>query len=83
MDQVYREAVAVQIALAAKRPDLGISVTPVICLHRGELPWFNKTVRGVRLASGRQLVRLLRDGDRRLTDDEVQSLAAVAASVLP
>lgn len=82
IDQVYREAVAVQVALSTKRPDLATSVIPVICLHRGELPWFNKTVRGVRLASGRQLVRLLKSGEQKLTDEEIQSVAAAAAAIL-
>jgi hypothetical protein len=78
IDQVYREAAAIQVALAMQLPDMTIRVTPIVCLHRGELPFFNKTVRGVRLTSGRQLVRLVGSGDRRLGDDEVQRVAAVA-----
>lgn len=79
IDQVYRQATAIQIALGTQEGGTGLTVTPVICLHRGELPFFNKTVRGVRLASGRQLVRLLRDGDRRMSEDEVQVVAKAAA----
>jgi hypothetical protein len=60
----------------------GAQVKPVICLHRGELPFFNKTVRGVRLASGRQLVRLLRNEERRLSDEQVQALAQAADRLL-
>ena len=82
VDQVYREATAAQIALGEWLTPLGLTVTPVICLHRGELPWFNKTVRGVRLASGRQLVRLLREGDLRVTSDQVQVLAREADRLL-
>jgi hypothetical protein len=82
VDQVYREATAVQIAMANWLTPLGLTVTPVICLHRGELPWFNKTVRGVRLASGRQLVRLLRDGEARLSADQVQALGREADRLL-
>ena len=82
VDQVYREATAAQIAMGESLTRLGLTVTPVICLHRGELPWFNKTVRGVRLASGHQLVRLLRDGDVRLSADQVQALAREADRLL-
>lgn len=82
VDQVVREAAAVQVALREPLAGHGLSVTPVICLHRAELPWFNKTVRGVRLASGRQLVRLLRDGDRRLGPEDVQRLADDARRLL-
>lgn len=78
VDQVYREAAAIQVALATSLRELALTVTPVICLHRGELPFFNKTVRGVRLASGRQLERLIRDGDVRLDSAEVQQVADVA-----
>ena len=77
IDQVYRAA-ATQGALGTQLPDLGISVIPVICLHRAELPFFNKTVRGVRLASGRQLERLIQAGDVRLDASQVQELADVA-----
>jgi hypothetical protein len=82
VDQVYREATAMQVALGESLTRLGLTVTPVICLHRGELPWFNKTVRGVRLASGRQLVRLLRDGEPRISSGDVRALAAAADRLL-
>lgn len=79
VDQVFREAAAVQIALRDQLDPLGMTVVPVICLHDAELPWFKKTVRGVRLASGRQLVRLLAGGEQRLTPEQVQQLAGVAS----
>lgn len=52
VDQVYREATAVHVALGESLTRLGLTVTPVICLHRDELPSFNKTVRGVRWHPG-------------------------------
>lgn len=76
IDQVYREAVAVQIAMGDRLTDLGLTVTPVLCLHRAKLGWLDKSVRGVRLVDGRGLVKLMRGGNRRLSDDNVQSLAA-------
>lgn len=82
IEQVRQEATIVQVVLAESLGRLGLRVTPVICLHRGELPFFNKTVRGVRLASGRQLVRLLRDGEERLSSQQVVTLAREADRVL-
>lgn len=79
IDQVYRQATAIQIALGTHSAGTGLTVTPVICLHRGELPFFDKTVRGVRLASGRQLVRLLREGEQRLSAHDVERVAGVAS----
>ncbi len=76
VDQVYREAAAVQVVLRDLLDPLHLTVQPVICLHEAELPWFNKTVRGVRLASSRQLQRLLRSGEDRLDPEMVQRLAA-------
>jgi len=75
VDQVYREAATVQVALRDLLDPLHLTVQPVICLHEAELPWFNKTVRGVRLASSRQLQRLLRAGEPRLDAEAVQRLA--------
>lgn len=82
IDQTYREAIAVQVALRDHLDPLGLTVTPIICLHDGELPWFNKTVRGVRLASGRGLVRQISEGAERLTGEQVQRLADVASARL-
>jgi hypothetical protein len=39
IDQVYKEAVAVQIALGDRRSSLGVAATPVLCLHRAKLGW--------------------------------------------
>lgn len=82
IDQAKQEATIIQVVLSEELGRLGLKVTPVICLHRGELPFFNKTVRGVRLASGRQLVRLLEEGEARLRPEQVESLARAADSVL-
>jgi hypothetical protein len=82
IDQARQEATIIQVVLADKLDSLNLEVTPVICLHRGELPFFNKTVRGVRLASGRQLVRLLQKGDVRLSADQVHALARAADATL-
>jgi hypothetical protein len=78
VDQVYREAVAVQIALRDHLDPLAMTVNPILCLHASDLPWFNKSVRRVRLASGRGLVRTLASGDAKLTAEQVQTIARSA-----
>jgi hypothetical protein len=82
LDQVYRQAAAVQIALRDQLDPLAITVTPIVCLHAGELPWFNRTVRGVQLVSGRGLARTLRSNRTRLTPQQVQALADAASNRL-
>jgi ssDNA-binding Zn-finger/Zn-ribbon topoisomerase 1 len=76
--QASREAATLQVALRDLLDPLHLTVRPVICLHEGELPWFNKTVRGVRLASGRELVRLMQEGETVLDLEAVQRLAREA-----
>jgi hypothetical protein len=82
VDQVFREATAVQIALGEALSRLGVTVTPVLCLHRARMPFFAKEVQGVRVASGKQLAGLLQAGDARLTPDQVQALAREADRIL-
>ena len=76
VDQVYKEAVAVQIALGDRLTSLGVTVVPVLCFHRAKRAWTEKSVRGVRILDGRGLVKAVRAGERRLNDQHVQSLAA-------
>jgi hypothetical protein len=82
VDQVFREATAVQIALGEALSPLGVTVTPVLCLHRARMPLFAKAVQGVRIASGKQLVGILRTGEARLTPEQVQALAREAERIL-
>lgn len=58
IDQVYKKAVAVQIALGERLSSLGLTVTPVLCLHRAKLGWTEKSLRGVRIVDGRGLTKL-------------------------
>ncbi len=76
VDQVYKEAVAVQIALGDRLTQLGVTVIPVLCLHRAKLGWTEKSVKGVRIVDGRGLAKLVRSGRERLTSDEISGLAA-------
>jgi hypothetical protein len=83
VDQVYKEAVAVQIALGDRLSKLGVTVVPVLCFHRAKLGWFDKTVRGVRIVDGRALAKLLRSGSDRLSEDEIESVAAELDRLFP
>jgi hypothetical protein len=78
LDEVKREALAVQVVLADEIEAQGYRVTPVICVHRADLPWFRSDVGGIRIVSGRELVKRLRKAERRLAPDEVQRLAGLA-----
>lgn len=76
IDQVYKEAVAVQIALGDRLSSLGLTVTPVLCLHRAKLGWTDKSVKGVRIVDGRSLAKLVRSGESRLSAAQIEGLAS-------
>ncbi|HEU6439471.1 MAG TPA: nuclease-related domain-containing protein [Terriglobales bacterium] len=82
IDEVKREALAVQIALAKEIAARGWMVTPVICVHRADLPWLRSEVAGVRIVSGKDLVKRLREADHLLAPADVERLAALAAARL-
>ncbi len=72
-----------QIALGERLSSLGLTVTPVLCLHRAKLGWFEKSLRGVRIVDGRGLAKLVRGGDARLSDEQVRSLATELDRLFP
>ena len=82
IDQVYREATATQIALGDALKPLGVTATPVLCLHRARLPWFDRQIRGVTLVNGRSLARLIRNAPTVLTAEQTQGIAAAAQRIL-
>jgi hypothetical protein len=79
IDEVKREALAVQTALAKELAARGWMVTPVICVHRADLPWLRSEVAGVRIVSGKDLVKRLREADHLLAPADVERLAALTA----
>ncbi|HEX2765666.1 MAG TPA: nuclease-related domain-containing protein [Candidatus Limnocylindria bacterium] len=83
VDQVYKEAVALQIALGDRLSSIGVTVRPVLCLHRAKLGWFDRAVRGVQIVDGRGLAKLLSDGQRRLADEQITGLAAEVDRLFP
>jgi len=82
IDEVKREAAAVETALGAELAAGGWTVRPIICVHRADLPSFRSEVAGVRIVSGRDLVTRLRSADRVLSPADVERLAALAAARL-
>ena len=82
IDEVNGEAAAVRTALADEVLAHGWTVTPIICVHRADLPWFRSEVKGVRIVSGKDLVDRLRKADPVLSPADIECLAAIAAARL-
>jgi Nuclease-related domain len=74
VDQVTREAMAVQIALRDLVDPLHRTVSPVLCVH-GTGPGIGRTVAGVQVVSGARLVAALSSAPPVLTDTDIQRLA--------
>ena len=82
IDEVNREAAAVQTALAEEVAAHGWTVTPIICVHRADLPWFRSEVKGVRIVSGKDLVKRLRKADPLLSPTDVERIAGLVSALL-
>jgi hypothetical protein len=82
IDEVKREALAVESALADEIAAHGRTVSPVICVHRADLPLLRSEVAGVRIVSGKDLVKRLREADHLLAPADVERLAALASARL-
>ncbi len=83
VDEVLRETRAVAGAAHGFPGGAGVPVTPVLCIHRAELPFWRPTVGGVRIFSGRGLARHIA-GQRDVLDPAtVRALADHLAAALP
>lgn len=78
VDEVRREAIAVQSVLETELAAIGVYVTPIICVHRAELPLLSASVDGIPIVSGRDLVRRLRKQKKVLDAETVSRLAQLA-----
>lgn len=78
VEQVYRQALATQVALSELLNPLRLTVTPVLCIHGGQLPRFEHAVAGVLLVGGRQLGPSIGARPTLLEPDQVQRLAQEA-----
>jgi Holliday junction resolvase-like predicted endonuclease len=74
LDQVTKEAMAVQIGLRELLDPLHLTVAPILCVH-GRGPGIGRTVAGVPVLSGAGLVTKLSGTTRVLADPDVQQLA--------
>ena len=75
IDQARREADAVAAVL-------GKPVTPLICVHRADLPWGRVELDEVRIVGPKELVKVLRSAPAVLSADEVRLLAERADATL-
>lgn len=82
VEQTWREAVAVQGALAPELTRLGLDVTPILCIHGAELPWSRTTVQGVRVCGARELRGVMGKADTRLSPDDVDRLVKLGEVTL-
>ena len=78
VEQVYREAFAVQQIVGELLAPAHTMVAPVLCIHGARTPLFDHSVGGVRVVSGRGLAKLLGEGPAILDAAQVQKIADVA-----
>ena len=76
--QVYREAFIVQQIVGELLGPANTMVVPVLCIHGARTPRFDRTVGGVRIASGGHLVSLMTTGPQKLDPELVQKVAELA-----
>lgn len=76
-DEARRDAIAVSVVLNDELGPRRLTVRPILCIGRARPPLFGSRS-GVSIVDGRGLVRLLRKGRRRLSDEDVRDLARVA-----
>jgi hypothetical protein len=83
VDEVRREVEATWNAVAPVLAPKGLHVVPIVCAHRADLPFFRRSVAGIRIVSGRGLPRYIRDQPQALSAAEVQELRRLVARDLP
>jgi hypothetical protein len=82
VEQVYREAFAVQQIVGELLAPCHTMVTPVLCIHGARLPWLQYSVGGVRIASGGRLEHLISRLPEVLDEETVQKVAEATARKL-
>jgi hypothetical protein len=78
VEQVYREAFAVQQIVGELLAPAHTMVTPVLCIHGARLPWFHQSVGGVDVVSGGKVAHLIGEGPQALDAPTVQKVAEIA-----
>ena len=82
IEQVYRQATTVQVALADQLNPLHLSVSGVLCIH-GHRATFDRQLHGVHVVSGSKLRDAVAGGSRLLDDEQIQVLARALDERLP
>ena len=77
VEQVYREAFAVQQIVGDLLGPTMTMAVPVLCIHGSRTPKFDRSVGGVSIATRGNLASLLTSGLQRLDPDLVQEIATV------
>jgi hypothetical protein len=80
IDQIYREALAVQVALGDELTRHRVTVTPILCAITGVTG--AREARGVQISDGRRLARLIAEKPTVFDDETVQRVARLADSRL-
>ena len=83
VDEVRREADATWNAVAPVLAPKGLQVVPVVCAHRADLPFFRRSVAGIRIVSGRGLPRYIQGQPGVLSAAEIQELRRLVERALP
>lgn len=81
-EQAWREAAAVQAALAPQLASLALDVRPLLCFLKADLPWSKTTIDGVPLLYPKGVVRTIAASPRCLDPTQVQALAQQLQAVL-
>ena len=76
VEDTYREAVAVQIAMADTLGPAGLTVQPIICVHGVHQRLLEDEVQGLRIVSGEELAPFVRRQPVLLGAEAIQSIAA-------
>ena len=77
VDQVYRHALAVQVALGEELTPQRVTVTPVICAIGG-VTRAGQTASGVQVTDGKRLARLIAEHPAVFDDETVERIARLA-----
>ncbi|MGD0248910.1 MAG: hypothetical protein ABSB75_07650 [Candidatus Limnocylindrales bacterium] len=77
VEEAKREAAAVGRVLANELASRKLTVRPILCVHRADLPFFAPSAQGVPIVGRRGLVKMLRGAPRVLTSDQVMELARI------
>jgi hypothetical protein len=83
IEEVGREVAAVENALAPLLDDMDLAVNAVVCVHRADLPWFQRSVAGTRFVYPNHLAREITKRPIVLTPEQIAWLRALAEQRLP